>query len=130
MPARGDFKVAVSLARREKIQNNFHSDQGGTRLRVGARKPCRAMQAIARAARSEGKPLGAVEQFDGAVTPHAIRARNVAFQAEAIRPGLPDGVIPGRESGILVELQFLVIVESFIGGKKQKTKGVSGPAIV
>ena len=34
MPPGRNFKVTVLLARREKVQDDFHADEGGTRFSV------------------------------------------------------------------------------------------------
>src|SRR4029077_9678716 len=130
MPAGRNFKVTVLLVRREKVQDDFHSDESGARLRIGARKPGSAMEMVALASRGEGKPLCAAHECSSSATIRAIRARHFAFETDTGGSVLQNGVGAGCQSGILLELQFLVILESFIRGKEQEAKSVPGPAVI
>src|SRR5487761_1179850 len=125
MPAGRDFKVTVPLARREKVQNDFDSDESGARLRIGARKPGGAMKMVAFASGSEGKPLRAAHPFERPATIRAIRAGRFAFETDARGSVFQDGIGPRGDNGILPELQFLVILEGLIRGKEQEAKSVS-----
>src|SRR5260370_11463061 len=130
MPARRNFKVTVLLAGRQKVQDHFHANESGARLRMGAREPGGTMEMVAFASRSKRNPLCAAHEFDRSATRCTIRARHFAFQADARWSVLQDGITPGCQGSILFKPQFLVILESLIRGKEQETKSISGPAIV